>query len=432
MKDASYESWGRYPKAAQSAFPLYWTSDSVPFDRLGTVLPRGQGRSYGDACLNDGGTLLLTERLDRFLDFDAETGLILCEAGVTLGRILDLIVPRGFFLPVSPGTRHVSVGGAIANDIHGKNHHRAGTFGRYVTRFEILRSNGEKLVCSPTENPELFRATVGGLGLTGLILWAEIRLKPIAGPWIALETIPFSDLEEFFAISRESDRGFEYTVAWLDGFSAGRGLFFRGNHAEAPDGYHERGECLSVPFDFPQGVLNRAVVKAFNALYGDWNANLPSPRRVSLDAFFYPLDAVGRWNRVYGKRGFLQYQCVVPEGETGRRPIQAIWDSVAGSGLTSFLAVLKVFGSLESSGMLSFPRPGVTLALDFPMVGERLLRFLDELDEMVLDFGGCIYPGKDARMSAATFQAGFPHWRKFAGYIDPQFSSGLWRRVTAS
>ena len=229
------ESWGRYPPARQAAVSVHWRSDPLPRVH-GTLLPFGQGRSYGDCCLNDGGTLLETSRLDRFIELDQGRGVLRCEAGVRIADILALTVPRGWFLPVVPGTQLVSVGGAIANDIHGKNHFRAGTFGRHVRALELLRSTGERAACSPRENPELFAATVAGLGLTGLVTWAELRLRRIPSPWVLQETIPFQNVDAFFELSARSDATHEYTVAWIDclarGDSLGRGLFHRGNHAE--------------------------------------------------------------------------------------------------------------------------------------------------------------------------------------------------------
>src|ERR1700674_1451603 len=226
------ESWGRI-RAEGAVRQLWWRDDPLP-EVAGTVLPFGRGRSYGDSCLDQGGTLLLTRGLSRFISFDPQTGLLACEAGVTLGEILARFAPLGFFPPVVPGTKHVTVGGAIANDIHGKNHHRAGTFGAHVTRLELLRSDGSRLLCSPAEHPELFAATVGGLGLTGLVTWAELRLKRIPSAWIRWETVPFENVDAFFELSARSDATHEYTVAWIDclalGERLGRGLFYRGNH----------------------------------------------------------------------------------------------------------------------------------------------------------------------------------------------------------
>ncbi|MBA3532279.1 MAG: FAD-binding oxidoreductase, partial [Ardenticatenales bacterium] len=347
---------------------------------------------------------------------------------------LEVIVPRGWFLPVTPGTKYVSVAGAIANDVHGKNHHRAGTFGCHVTQFELLRSNGEQLLCSPTQNVELFRATIGGLGLTGLILWAEFTLKPIAGPLIEMERIRLPSLDAFFEVSGRSDQRYEYTVAWIDclacGESLGRGIFMRGNHKESGEtGRSGLPMTPTIPFDFPTFVLNHTTVKVFNTLYyrAQWQERIKS--QVHYEPFFYPLDIVNNWNRIYGKRGFMQYQCVVPHDE-GHAAIREIMRRIARSGSASFLAVLKEFGEVPSPGILSFPRPGVTLALDFPHHGAPTLALFDELDELVREAGGAVYPAKDARMSAANFQAYFPQWQDFARYVDPHFSSSFWRRVT--
>ena len=432
-----YESWGRYPHAGPvTAVPVYWRSDSQNFQELRqSVLPFGQGRSYGDVCLNDGGILLDTGSLSHFIAFDETSGLIRCEAGITLAEILSLAVPRGWFLPVTPGTKFVSVGGAIANDVHGKNHHRVGTFGMHVTQFELLRSREERVICTPTQNTDLFRATISGLGLTGLILWAEIQLRRISGPFIRTECIRFDTLKEFFDIARVSDQSHMYTVAWVDCLAKnrhlGRGVFFRGNHAEneSPRPIHSQPRrILTIPFDAPHLLLNRFAMKAFNLAY--YHRHFPKHREdiVHYDPFFYPLDAIHGWNRLYGSRGFLQYQCVVPFDVEGGA-IREILQRVAQTGEASFLSVLKIFGAKHSPGMLSFPRPGVTLALDLPNAGSSTLRLLEELDDIVRISGGAVYPAKDARMSPDNFKVFFPRWEEFARYIDPQFSSNLWRRV---
>ena len=435
-----YRSWGRYPPAAHRAVvPVRWRSEPPELASLeGTVLPFGCGRSYGDSCLNDGGILLDVSPLRRFIAFDRECGLLRCEAGVTLADILDLAVPDGWIPPVLPGTRWVTLGGAIANDIHGKNHHRAGTFGRYVNRFELLRSNGECVICSPERNGALFRATIGGLGLTGLILWAEVRLRRVPSFAIAMERIRFGRLDEFFALSSE-DEGYEYTAAWIDCLAGrgrlGRGLYLRGDHAfpeagddaAGPDG--RPGRLLRVPFDVPGALLNPLTVSAFNALYYHSQLSPRVRKVVPGGAFFFPLDGVRGWNRLYGRRGFLQHQCVVPDGEGGAA-IRAILERVGRHREASFLAVIKRFGDLPSPGMLSFPRPGVTLALDFPYRGARTLEMLEELDALVAAAGGAVYPAKDAHMSAESFRRFFPRWREFSGHVDPKFSSSFWRRVS--
>lgn len=436
----TYQSWGRYPQAQQNAVQLRWVADSLPQAAAqdDTLLPYGQGRSYGDSCLNNGGTLLLTDKLDRFIHFDRAEGLLRCEAGVTLADILRLIVPQGWFLPVTPGTKFVSVGGAIANDVHGKNHHRAGTFGCHVTRFELLRSDGSRLLCSPQKNAEWFAATVGGLGLTGLITWAEIRLKPIANPFISTGTIRFANLDEFFELTAAAEADYEYTVAWLDclagGRRFGRGLLMRGNHAAPqlsglPCIHEPQGR--SFPVNAPNWILNKLSIRSFNFAYYHRRRSKTVNGLSHFASFFYPLDALSSWNRIYGRRGFLQYQCVVPD-DGGHTAIRSILEKIVTSGQGSFLSVLKTFGDIPSPGILSFPRKGVTLALDFPMRGAGTLALLDGLDAIVRQAGGRVYPAKDARMSPETFRSYYPQWHEFSRYIDPRFSSSFWRRVTAA
>jgi FAD/FMN-containing dehydrogenase len=429
------ESWGRYPTArAQRVVPVYWR-DELPdlINYHQSILPFAYGRSYGDSCLNENGIALDVSHLKRFIAFDEQHGLLRCEAGLSLAEILDIIVPRGWFLPVTPGTKYISVGGAIANDVHGKNHHVAGTFGCHVTQFELLRSNGTRLLCSPDQNSELFRATIGGLGLTGLILWAEFRLLSINGPFIDAEHIRYSSLKEFMDIAAASDKDFEYTVAWVDCMEhLGRGIFIRGNH-ERSGRYASKKlaskPSLMVPFDMPSFLLNPVSMKAFNTVYYHAQSAKRVRKLVPYDPFFYPLDSLHHWNRMYGKRGFMQYQFVVPF-DNGYPAMQEIMERISRSGEGSFLTVLKKFGAIRSPGLLSFPRPGLTLALDFANNGLRTLRLLNELDQIVIQSGGVVYPAKDARMSAEAFQQYFPQWQTFAQYIDPQFSSSFWRRVT--
>jgi len=429
----SYASWGNFPRARQKVRRLGWLSEAT-LEGEGSLLPYAYGRSYGDSCLNDGGTLLDVSGLDRLISFDATTGVLRAEAGVSLEHVLAFAVPRGWFLPVTPGTKYVSLGGAVANDIHGKNHHRAGTFGRHVRAFELLRSDGSRLVCSPTQNAHMFRATVGGLGLTGLILWVELALRPIESAMIDTETVKFANLDEFFVLSAESDAAFEYTVAWVDcaarGRSLGRGLFMRGNHAPGPGPLTPSPPPrLTAPFDAPDFLLNRWTVSAFNALYYGKQRRKVVAKRAHYEGFFYPLDAVGGWNRIYGPRGFLQYQFVLPyAGDAG--VTKEVFERIAASKLGSFLAVLKMFGDLPSPGLLSFPQPGVTLALDFPNEGARTFALLEDLDAIIREHGGRVYPAKDARMSAESFGSFYPQWREFARYVDPRFSSSFWRRVT--
>ncbi len=433
---AEFESWGRTVGCEAEAEPIFWRNESFP-DLLDgrTCLPYGLGRSYGDSCLNPGGFMLETAGLDRLIAFDDEAGILRCEAGASLDSILKVIVPRGWFLPVCPGTKNVTIGGAIANDVHGKNHHVAGTFGCHVTRFELLRSDDQRLVCSAKENPAYFGATIGGLGLTGLITWAEVRLKRIETAFLDVETIEFGDLGEFFKLCEE-EKNYEYTVAWVDGMArgklVGRGIYFRANHCPSGSGkgltLHSTGS-LPVPTILPGWLLNRLSARVLNGLYFHRQRLRGKARRVHYDPFFFPLDRISHWNRLYGKRGFHQYQFVLPESR-GEEGTLEVLDCLARSGLPFPLAILKKFGSVESPGLLSFPRPGFTFAVDFPMLGEKTKRLHRQLDELVMKHGGRLYPAKDARMPAEMFSNSYSAIEEFEAFIDPRFSSGFWRRVT--
>jgi FAD/FMN-containing dehydrogenase len=429
-----YFSWGRYPRARhESIYKVYWADQVeaiLATSRSGSCLPYGLGRSYGDSCLNTGRSLVDCSRLDRLLSFDARSGRLWCEAGVSLAEIQRITVPRGWFLPVTPGTKFVTVGGAIANDVHGKNHHRAGTFGLHLARLYVCRSDQGIVECSPWENVDLFRATVGGLGLTGVILAAEIQLKGIPGDEIEADAISFQSLSDFQTLVEASDQEFEYTVAWIDCFSGGqtRGIFYRGNHADGFRDAHKKNWSIRVPVAAPDCLLHRYGLKLFNLAYYRWKSRRGSKARVGFNEFFYPLDSIRDWNLLYGARGFLQYQCVIPGAAYDL--LQEMLSKIGKDGTGSFLAVLKRFGRLKSPGIMSFPRPGLTLALDFPMRGDATLRLLDELDEIVVQNGGAVYPAKDARMSPRTFEASFPAIDEFHRFMDPALSSSFWRRVT--
>jgi FAD/FMN-containing dehydrogenase len=425
-------SWGRWPRAQQRIIPI--THRFEPLPQAAPMLVFGNGRSYGDVCLNDGGTLLAARGLDRFISFDADSGVLECEAGVLISEIIALTLPRGWFPAVTPGTALVTVGGAIANDVHGKNHHCAGSFGHHLLGFDLRRSNGEVIECTPGRNPDWFAATVGGLGLTGMIGTARLQLRRVPGEWIAGDSQRFGNLQEFFALAAQSDAAYEYTAAWLDcaasGERLGRGVFMRGNHAPhtaAPP----RARARRFPLTPPISPLNSVSVRLFNDLI----YHRPSAQRPHAlwhyRPFLYPLDSVLDWNRLYGPRGFFQYQCVLPPAAAGAA-LPEMLQLIARSGQGSFLVVLKQFGDLPSRGLLSFPRPGATLALDFPNRGEPTLRLLESLDAITRAAGGAVYPAKDARMSAQSFQQYFPAWRQLQDYIDPQFSSSFWRRVTGS
>lgn len=429
-------SWGRLPPQRHTAMvSLRDRFQGLPQDVGGSMLPRGNARSYGDVCLNQDGALLQSRGMDRFISFDPDRGVLRCEAGVLLSDIIALSLPYGWFPAVTPGTALVSVGGAIANDVHGKNHHRFGCFSHHIRSFELARSDRAAFSCSPTQNADFFAATVGGLGLTGLITSAELQLRRVRGPWIRGDSQRFGDLKQFFALSSTSDQDFEYTVAWIDcvasGSKLGRGVFMRGNHCPETHRRPPKSRALGVPFTLPVSLVNRLSLRAFNTLYYHRpSAKIPDALWHYLP-FLYPLDSISDWNRIYGPRGFFQYQCVVPFADA-EASLSEMLKRIARSGVGSFLAVLKNFGHAQSQGIMSFARPGTTLALDFPNDGEKTLKLLDSLDEITRSAGGAVYPAKDARMSAADFQRYFPRWREFSAYIDPRFSSSFWRRVTGS
>lgn len=425
---AGFLSWGRYPRESAARVQAPWWRHE-PLPEGASLLPRGSGRSYGDSCLNAGGTLIHTAHLDRVLAFDRQSGILRCEAGMTLAQLFALAVPAGWFPPVVPGTRHVTIGGAIANDVHGKNHHVAGSFGCHVRRFELVRSGGARIECSADSHGDLFAATIGGLGLTGLVTWAEIALKPIRSARLDAQTLAFAGIDEFLALSRESNERFEHVVAWIDATSpAFRGLFMRADFVAESDGSLAEPVAaprLRVPFDLPRALSGRAVISLFNALH--YRAARRGTHRVHFAPFFHPLDAIGDWNRFYGAGGLLQHQSVIPMG-AARGALEEMLGAMGSAGEASFLSVLKVFGDRPSPGIMSFPRPGVTLALDFP-ARAATLDLLDRLDGVVDSAGGAVYPAKDARMSPATFAASFPRVEEFARHVDPAFSSSFWRRV---
>jgi FAD/FMN-containing dehydrogenase len=432
-----FESWGRYPSYDATLKPLHWQGDfpAVLEGAHSGALAVGMGRSYGDVCLLNEGTLLPTTSMNRLLGFDAETGLLTAEAGITLAQILDFAVPRGYFLPVTPGTKYVTLGGAIANDIHGKNHHLAGTFGNHVTQFELVRSDGEQMHCSPTDNPDYYAATIGGLGLTGVITWAQLRLKPIVSRKIDFQGIQFHGIDEFLSLTQQAAH-IEYTVSWIDVTSTGknfmRGVFMQGDHSQVPAPLKPSPKPkLVFPFELPGFALNRYTVGAFNSLYFHKQMKQRVSALQDYEPFFYPLDIAQHWNRMYGKRGLLQFQYVIP-WEHAREGTIACLQEVAKSGLASFLAVLKVFGEVESPGLMSFPKPGITLALDFPIKPEKSFALFDRLASMTQEFGGHLYPAKDARMTAPQFQAFYPQWEKLARYKDPALTSGFWERVVGA
>ncbi|MDR5814321.1 MULTISPECIES: FAD-binding oxidoreductase [unclassified Caballeronia] len=433
-------SWGRYPRLPQTPHAAHWRDQAQAQWRgvqetHGTTLAFGNGRSYGDVCLASSDHVFQTLALDRIISADWTRGIVRAEPGITFEQILAVAVPRGWMLPVTPGTKYVTLGGAIANDVHGKNHHVRGTFGRHVRAFGLARSDGTVLECSPDTNPEWFKATIGGLGLTGLILWAEFALMPIRTSLIDVTSIRFGKLDEFFDLSEEYDAKHEYCVAWVDcasrGASLGRGIFMAGDHAIHGSLDVEQRRKRSVPFTPPVSLINGLTLRAFNELYYRKQRKPVEVSRVGYDGYFYPLDSLLEWNRIYGPAGFQQYQCVVPAA-TARDAVRAMLDRISSSGTGSFLAVLKRCGDIASPGLLSFPMEGTSLALDFPQHDARNAPLFAALDTLVREAGGRIYPAKDAHMSAADFRAAYPQWQQLESLRDPAMLSHFWKRMIAS
>ena len=439
--------WGRFPLGETDLYrPERFRSLTAVLACSDSLLARGLGRSYGDACFNTAGATVLMERLNRFLSFDADTGILECEAGVTFVELLDHFVPRGFFPPVTPGTKFVTLGGALACDVHGKNHHVDGSFSNHVVEFDLLSASGTLERCSRTENPDLFWGTVGGMGLTGIVTRIRLQMRPIETSYLSVDYERAANLDDALGRMEARDDAYAYSVAWIDclatGRSLGRSVLIRGNPApievlrhagirEPLRGRHP--QRLRVPLDAPGFLLNRHSVRAFNALYYRRHPRESRDRIVHFEPFFYPLDGIGDWNRLYGRRGFVQYQFLLPPDEARGGLVKAL-EIISGSGAPSFLAVLKRFGAVEAPSLLSFPRPGYTLALDLPWRGEPTEALLRRLDEVVVARGGRVYLAKDARLEPQSVEAMYPElatWRAIRAKVDPEgrFSSDLGRRV---
>ena len=411
--------WGRWPvRDCVTARPdsPEAAARALPHEPSGEAIPRGLGRGYGDCALNPD-SVISSSRLDRMLEFDAASGVLVAEAGVSLAEVIEIFLPRGFFPTVTPGTKFVTIGGAIAADVHGKNHHGAGAFGDHTLWIDLLCADGETRRCSVNENAELFHATFGAMGLTGMVLRAAIRLLPVETGWIRQRSVVAPNLDA--AIDAfEANMDATYSVAWIDclarGAARGRSLVHLGEHANVEElpavnranpFQTPKKRAKRVPLDAPSWALNRFTVRAFNQLYYRAGKGAPAERLVDWDGYFYPLDALLEWNRIYGARGFAQYQNALPLA-TARDALAETLDAISASGLGSFLAVLKRFGPGAGRRPLSFPIEGYTLALDFPL-SSAALTLMDRLDEITLAAGGRLYLAKDSRMTQRTFEAGY-------------------------
>jgi decaprenylphospho-beta-D-ribofuranose 2-oxidase len=433
--------WGRYPVRECSVWqPTTATTLHETLTSLKSSIARGNGRSYGDASMNPDATIDM-RRLDRFISLDEATGTLVCEAGVLLSDIVAALVPRGWFPPVTPGTRMVTIGGMIASDVHGKNHHAAGSFCDHVDWFDLDLGDGRVERCSPSQNTDLFAATCGGMGLTGIIVRASFRMLKIETAYMRQRTVRAPDLEQALSVFEQSHSS-TYSVAWIDcmatGKSLGRSAILLGEHATR--GHLDPGRRLvpfaraarkpkAIPVDFPNCALSGFNVRMFNHLY--YAMQRPGDAVVDLDPYFYPLDAIFAWNRIYGKQGFLQYQAVFPLA-TSEKGLRGLLEAISAAGAGSFLAVLKRMGP-QSFGMLSFPMEGYTLALDFPATPDNFA-LLERLDAITADHGGRVYLTKDARVLPERFAAGYPRLDEFRTLrsqygLDHRFSSLLSQRL---
>lgn len=429
-------NWGNYP-AMESDERLFSYDDQLQ-DIIRSsphFIPRGNGRCYGDASL--AGETINTIKYDKILSFDTENGVFECQSGLTLDQILEVIVPKGWFLPVTPGTKFITVGGAVGSDVHGKNHHVDGTFGQHIIDMDIILADGSLVNCSPSQFPDLFEATCGGMGLTGMITRIKFKLKKIPSSYISQKQIKAANLEELIRLF-EKYKHYTYSMAWIDclqkGNSFGRGIMTIGEFAK-PEELNEKQrkallalpkkKAITIPFNFPSWSLNTFTVKAFNFLYYNKNVKKEISSVTTYEPFFYPLDALLHWNRCYGKKGFVQYQFVLPlEAKEG---LIDILRRIGAKGMGSFLVVLKVFGKQENS-LISFPFEGYTLALDFP-VRKGLFEFLDELDQVVLKYGGRLYMSKDARMKPSMLEAGYPRLQEFKSIVQKYNPEGKIRSI---
>lgn len=406
--------WGNYPQIEATSTYAKTTSEikNTLLKNKQPILARGLGRSYGDSALAD--AVIDLTKFNFFLSFNDSTGELTCTSGTSLADILDVFTPKGWFLPVTPGTKYVTVGGAIASDVHGKNHHLSGCFSNYVVSLTLMLADGSVLTCSTSENIDLFRATCGGMGLTGIIITATIKLMPIRSVFIDEVIYKTRDLKEtleMISVTNEST----YSAAWIDclarGNKMGRGLLMLGDHAGTGSFISEDRHTTSLPFHLPSYTLNRFSIGLFNRLYFHRVSQRKTTRTVFYDPFFYPLDSINNWNRLYGKAGFTQYQFVLPK-HTATVGLKAVLEKITDSQKGSFLAVLKATGA-ENHNYLSFPLEGLSLALDFK-IEPSLFDLLNRLDEIILHYGGRLYLTKDVRMSRLMFQQSYPQWEAFA------------------
>jgi len=435
MISQKMKPWGNYPEPAQRVQTVGTNEDIVThLDQSKSVghmtLFVGNGRSYGDSCLAQSGNAVRPSGLNQIIAADWDKGIIKAQAGILFSELLKIIVPKGWFFEVTPGSKFVTLGGAIANDVHGKNHHVQGTFGSCISRLALYRSSGETIECSRDTNADLFATTISGLGLTGVILWAEINLKPIASNAIETMSEKFETLEEFVEVSEKMEQDFEYVLAWIDYRSKDvnkcRGVVFAGRHSDKSV-KEPSSRKFSVSITPPISLINNFSTWILNGLYYKIHARRKALEIVHYDKFFYPLDKIQHWNRVYGRKGFQQYQCVIPRN-VAIHIIKEMLRLINTAGTGSFLSALKIFGDNKSPGLNSFPVEGLSLAIDFPQTS-RLSILFPQLDELVHNSGGRLYPAKDAHMRGADFRRAYAQWEELEASRDPALMSRFWYKV---
>lgn len=419
--------WGGLENYHHEALSL---DDLKRYNSKHDYLAIGNSRSYGDVGTNKYGAVILMHGHDHFLDFDSETGCLKVEAGVQLGEIQNLFYKWGWGLPVTPGTQFATIGGAVANDVHGKNHHSFGSFGNHVISLRLLRSDRGVISCSATEHPDLFFATIGGLGLTGVILDVTIALRALKSGWLTTMNKPFHTLSDFFELSSSTRAEYEYSVSWIDCTLSNdiKGVMFNANHTNRRKEVPVKKHLTKFPINPPFSLVNKFTLKMFNKLYLYNNSRKSDAYYQTYQNYFYPLDAIGKWNRIYGKKGFYQYQSVVPNADA-YSATKEMFRAISRAEQGSFLMVLKEFGNFAPLGLMSFPMPGVTLAMDFPNKGSATLKLFDRLDSIVKEAGGRLYPAKDTRMKRETFIDGYPNFEVFMKQMDPKVSSTFIKRI---
>jgi len=427
-KKKIYRSWGNYPALVQNGYPFnkrYLNSSFLPY---------GKGRSYGDSCLNSSGNVLDSSDNTSIISFDSSKGIIEVGSGATFQMVSSYIIPYSFFLPVTPGTQFATIGGGVANDVHGKNHHKVGSFGNHIISFKLIR-HGELIECSRVKNSDIFYATIGGLGLTGYITTIKFNLKKIVNAFMDVENIKFSSLEEFFKLSRESSIDYEYLVSWIDCTSSSKntckGIFSRGNHSSDLKLSLAKKNKIKFNYPFKQklSLVNKITVKPFNYLYYNKQLKKCAKKVEYYENFFYPLDSISNWNHIYGSRGFLQHQSLVPK-KNATKILSLMLELIKDSKQGSFLVVLKVMGDTKSEGLLSFPSEGVTLAIDFAFRGQSTINLVKKLNDIAVNANGKVYPAKDACMSSKNFKSSYPKWSVLKEFKDRNIDSDFWKRVS--